>query len=64
MRGGGRRDLSPRGKIAKPLFEGVGRGAYSRIWTASKRPRHPGIPWLDPDLAPPRRRLHKSRSPP
>lgn len=26
MRGGGRRDLSLRGKIAKPLFEGVGLG--------------------------------------
>lgn len=26
MRGGGRRDLSLRGKIAKPLFEGVGPG--------------------------------------
>lgn len=27
MRGGRQRDLSLRGKIAKPLFEGVGRGA-------------------------------------
>jgi len=68
MRGGGQRDLSLRGKIAKPLLEGVGR----RGSVAAS-----GLPPKDQDtlespgsarISPSRLRLHKfkgkARSPP